>query len=171
MDQILPYQNFPSIQSMIFSKRTIRTTSVPKIRKIHSGVWKLKAKNLQNSQFWAKFLTISEFSGIYTMIFSRKTTKVVSIPKIMKIYSGVWKIQAKNTQKCLFWPKWPNFDHFWPFWGSKNFSIEKIFWGSSKSYEDTTSCKKLEKNIERSRLQDRNTRTHARTYVRTHARE
>ena len=28
---------------MIFSKRTIRTTSIPKISKIHRGVWKLKA--------------------------------------------------------------------------------------------------------------------------------
>ena len=39
---------------MIFSKKTIRTTSIPKVRKIHSGVWKLKAKNLQNCQFWPK---------------------------------------------------------------------------------------------------------------------
>ena len=56
---------------MIFSKRTIRTTSIPKIRKIHSGVWKLKANNLQNCQFWPKncqilathgqILAISEF--------------------------------------------------------------------------------------------------------------
>ena len=145
---------------MIFLKRTIRTTSIPKIRKIHSGVWKLKAKNLQNCQFWpknglkwtkfrhirifqayrvwfsergpseqlpyqklgrfivafgsyrsktlrtvnfgqkmakfwpqiAKFWPSQNFPGIYTMIFSKKTTRVVSIPKIMKIYSGVWKI-------------------------------------------------------------------------------
>ena len=43
-----------------------------KIRKIHSGVWNLKAKNLQNCQFWpkddqilatnGKILVISEFS-------------------------------------------------------------------------------------------------------------
>ena len=54
MDQISPYQNFPGIQSMIFSKRTIRTTSIPKIRKIQSGVWRLQAKNSQNCQFWPK---------------------------------------------------------------------------------------------------------------------
>ena len=50
---------------MIFSKKTIRITSIPKIRKIHSGVWKLTAKNLQNCQFWPKngqILAISEFS-------------------------------------------------------------------------------------------------------------
>ena len=63
--KISPKQNFPGIWSMIFSKRTIKTTSIPKIRKIHSGVWKLKAKNLQNCQFWPKsgqILAISEFS-------------------------------------------------------------------------------------------------------------
>ena len=54
MAKISSYQNFPGIQSMIFSKRTIRTTSIPKIRNIHGGVWKLKAKNLQNCQFWPK---------------------------------------------------------------------------------------------------------------------
>ena len=124
MDQISPYQNFPSIQSMIrnihsgvwklqaqnskiglkwtkfrqsmaknspqqiFSKRTIRTTSIPKIRKIHSSIWKLQAKNLQNCQFWPK-------------IFSKKTTRVVSIPKIMRIYSGVWKIGQKHSKMAI----------------------------------------------------------------------
>ena len=43
---------------MIFS-RTIRTTSIPKIRKIHSDIWKLTAKNLPNVNFGQK---ISEFS-------------------------------------------------------------------------------------------------------------
>ena len=43
----------------------------------------------------AKFWPSQNFPGIYTMIFS-KTTRVVFIPKIMKIYSGVRKIQAKN---------------------------------------------------------------------------
>ena len=60
--QKLPYQNFPGIQSMIFSKRTIRTTSIPKIRKIHSSVWKLKAKNL-NCQFWPKNYQILTTNG------------------------------------------------------------------------------------------------------------
>ena len=81
--------------------------------------------------------------------FPKKTTRVVSIPKIMKIYSGVWKILAKNTQKWLFWP----------FWRSK-ISDQKIFGWSSKSYGDTTSCKKSKKNIERSRLYDHNGRTY-----------
>ena len=100
--KILPYQNFSGIKSMIFSKRDIRTTYIPKIRKIHSSVWKLKAKNLQKFKFWpkngqilatnAQILAISDFPGIYTMIFSKKTTRVVSIPKIMKIYIGVLKM-------------------------------------------------------------------------------
>ena len=54
MTKISPYQKFPGIQSMIFSKKTIRTTSIPKIRKIHSGLWKLQVKTSQNCQFWQK---------------------------------------------------------------------------------------------------------------------
>ena len=48
-------QNFPGIQSMIFSEKTIRTTSIPKIRKIHSGVWKLQAQNSKTGLKWTKF--------------------------------------------------------------------------------------------------------------------
>ena len=40
----------------------------------------------------AKFWPSQNFPGIYTMIFSKKTTRVVSIPKDIKINSGVWKI-------------------------------------------------------------------------------
>ena len=82
----------------------------------------VKGQKPSNCQFWpemtnfwpqmAKLWPSQNFPGIYTMIFSKKTTRVVSIPKIMKIYSGVWKIQAKNTQKWLFWPKRQNFGHF-----------------------------------------------------------
>ena len=121
----LPYQNFSSTQSMIFSKTTTRATFIPKIRKIHSGVWKLKAKNLQTVNFgqkMAKFWRSQIFPGIYTMILSKKTTRVFSIPKIKKIYSSIWKIQAKNTQK-------------WLFWGSKNFSTKNFFDGHLRRME------------------------------------
>ena len=40
------FQNFPGIQSMISSKKTTRTTSILKIRKIHSGVWKFQVKKI-----------------------------------------------------------------------------------------------------------------------------
>ena len=183
---------------MIFSKRTIRTTSIPKIRKIHSSVWKLQVKNSRNCQFWPKNgqilglngqnLAISEFSrhkeynflkedhknnfhtknqedsqrclevkgqkpsklsilakfwpsqnypGIYTIIFSIKTTRVVAIPKIMKIYSGIWKIWAKNT--AISAQNGQILTIFGHFWGPKV---------SCESHGDTTSCKKLEQNIE-----------------------
>ena len=87
---------------MIFPKRTIRTTSIPKIRKIHSGVGSYRPKTFKTvdfgekmAKFWpqmAKFWQSQNFPGIYTMIFSKKTTREVSIPKIMKIYCGVWKL-------------------------------------------------------------------------------
>ena len=44
------------------------------------------------AKFWsqmAKFWPSQNFPSIYTMIFSKKTTRVVSIPKIMKIYSDI----------------------------------------------------------------------------------
>ena len=45
---------FSGMPNMIFSKTTIRTTFIPKTRKMHSGVWKLQVKNSQNCQFWKK---------------------------------------------------------------------------------------------------------------------
>ena len=99
---------------MIFSKKTIRTTSIPKIKKIHSGFWKLKAKKPQNCQFLPKNgqilatnrqILAQNFPGKYTMIFTKKTIRTISIPKIRKIHSGVWKLKAKNLQNCQFWPK------------------------------------------------------------------
>ena len=129
-----------------FLKEEHKTNFHTKIRKFYSSVWKLKARNLQNCQFWpkmakfwpqmTKFWPSQNFPGIYPMIFSKKTTRVVSIPKIMKIYSGVWKIQAKTLKNGYFGQKWPYFDHFWPFWGSINFSAEKIF-GGHLSHMDT----------------------------------
>ena len=54
MAKISPNQNFPGTQSMISSKKAIRTTSIPKIGKINSGVWKLQVKTSQNCQFWSE---------------------------------------------------------------------------------------------------------------------
>ena len=99
----------------------------------------------------------SEFIGSF------RSLKTSGEPKIMKTCSGVWKIQAKTLKNGYFGQKWPNSDHFR---GQKFFDKKKISW-SSKSYGDTTSCKKLEKNIEQSRLQDRNGRTNGRTDERT----
>ena len=99
------------IQSMIFSKKNVRTTSIPKIRNIHSGVWKLQAKNSKiglkwtNRYFMAKNSPYQNFPGKQSMIFSKRTIRTTSIPKIRKIHSGVWKLQAKNSKNCQFWPK------------------------------------------------------------------
>ena len=60
----------------------------------------------------AKFGPSQNFLGIYTMIFSKKTTRLVSIPKIMKIYSGVGRYRLKILAK-----------NFWPFWGSQKFFV------------------------------------------------
>ena len=76
---------------MIFSKRTIRTTSIPKIGRFIAAFGR-KVKTLKTVNFgqkMAKFWPSQNFPGIYTMIFSKKTTRVVSIPKNMKIFSGV----------------------------------------------------------------------------------
>ena len=94
---------------MMFSQTTIRTTSIPKIMKIHSGVWKLEVKNSQNIQFWPKNgqilakkwpnfglkwpkIAMSEFSRHIEYDFSKRIKRKTSIPKIRKIHSGVWKL-------------------------------------------------------------------------------
>ena len=85
---------------MIFLKKTLRTTSIPRRYIEAFGSYRSKTFKTVNfgqkmSKFWpqmAKFWPSQNFPGIYTMIFSKKTTWVVSIPKIMKIYSGVLKI-------------------------------------------------------------------------------
>ena len=72
------------------------------------------------AKFWpqmAKFWPSQNIPGIYTMIFSKKIKSVVSIPKFMKIYSGVWK--PKHSKMAIFWA----------FWGSKKFLTKKIFGG------------------------------------------
>ena len=152
MAKILPYQNFPGIQSIIFSKRIIRTTSIPKITRIHSGVWKLKAKNLQNCQFWPKneqilatngqILAISEFSWHIHYDFLKEDHKgsfhtkyYESLQRRLEDISqkhSRMAILAKNGQILII------FGHF----GVKKFFDRKNFWWSSKSYVDTTSCKK-----------------------------
>ena len=78
------------------------------------------------------------------MIFSKKTTRVVSIPKLGKFIVALGKYRPKTLKNGYFCQKWPNFDHFWPFLGIKKFFNRKNIWWSSKSYGDTTSCKKLE---------------------------
>ena len=65
---------------MIFSKKTIRTTSMPK-RKIHSGEvtgHKLLKLSIvaKMAKFWPqmpKFWPLQNFPNICTMIFSKKT--------------------------------------------------------------------------------------------------
>ena len=110
---------------MIFWKRTIRTTSIPKIRKIHSGVWKLSEKNSHNCQFWpknglkwTKFRHI-KISPAHRVLFSKrwsseqlpyqkqdpvwlvppKESKFKEVKKGRKICNYFWKIEAKNSQK------------------------------------------------------------------------
>ena len=105
MAKILPYQNFPGMQSMTFSKKTIRKTSIPKIRNNHSGVWKLQAQNSKIGLKWTKFRysmaknsPYQNFLAIQSMISSKKTIRTTSIPKIGKIHSSVWKLQVKTIK-------------------------------------------------------------------------
>ena len=133
MAKYSPHQNFPGIQSMIFSKRTIRTTFIPKIRMVQSCVWKLKARNLQNCHFWPKnvqilatngqILAISEFSRHMHYDFLKEDHKGSFHTKNYENLQ--WRLEdiGQNTQKLVFWP---NFDHFWPLLGSKNLSTKKF---------------------------------------------
>ena len=123
----------------------IQRSSIPKIRKIHSCVWKLQVKYSKTSQFWPKNDQIFVLNGqnfAKSEISRHIEYEFLKEDHKNNFHTKVWKLQVKNSQNCQFWP--------------------------SESHEDTTSCKKLEKNIERSRLQDWNGHT---DQVRTHARE
>ena len=133
MDKISPYQNFHRIQSMIFSKRTITTTSIPKIRKIHSGVWKLKAKNLQNCQFWpingqilvlnGQSFFISQFSWHIEYDFLKVDHKNNFHTKHQEDSQGRLEVKGQKPSKLsILAKKWPNFGHKWP-----NFGHLRIF--------------------------------------------
>ena len=159
---------------MILSKRSIKTTSIQKITKIHSGVWKLEANNLKNCQFWskmakfwphmAKFWSSQNFPGIYTMIFSKKTTRVVSIPKLWKF------IVAFKRPKTLYRPKTlktailAKNGQILTIFGVKKIFDHKTFWWSSKSYGDTTLCKKILQTVKVVGSERTNGRTNKRTY-------
>ena len=95
------YLNFPDMQSMIFSKRPINTTSIPKIRNIIVAFGNYRSKALKTVNFGqklakilskiAKILSYQSFPGIQSIIFSRKTIRKTSIPTIRKIHSSIWK--------------------------------------------------------------------------------
>ena len=53
-------------------------------------------------------------------------------------------IRSKTLKNGYFGQKWPNFDHFWPFWGSKKFSTEK-FVGGHLSHMETQLHAKIRK--------------------------
>ena len=55
MAKILPSQNFPGIQSMIFSKKTIRTTSIPKLGRFTAAFGSYRPKTLKNDYFGQKW--------------------------------------------------------------------------------------------------------------------
>ena len=120
-----PYKNFPGIQSMIFSKRTIRTTLLPKIRKIHSGVWKLQAKNSQKCQFCPKNgqilvlndqnSAISEFSRHIEYDFLKENHKNNFNTKNQEDSQRRLEVIGQNLSKLSILPKkWPNFHCKWP---------------------------------------------------------
>ena len=137
---------------MIFSKRTIRATFIPKIRKIHSGVWKLKAKNLQNCQFWPKngqilatngqILAISEFSRHIHYDFPKEDHTGNFHTKTIKLIAAFGGYRPKTLKNGYFGQKWPNLDHFWPLWGSNKFSTKKIFGGHLSHMETQLHAKK-----------------------------
>ena len=76
------------------------------------------------------------------MIFSKRIIRTTSIPKNRKIHSGVWK-RPKTLKNGYFGQILTIFGHF----GGQKLFRPKNFWWSSKSYRDTTSCKKSKKKI------------------------
>ena len=93
------------------------------------------------------------FPGIYTIIFSKENHKGSFHTKNQK---NLQRRLEDIGSKVHFLAKKGFFGYKNPPGGSKNFFDPNFFYWSSKWYGDLTSCKKSEKNIEQSRLQDRN---------------
>ena len=164
MAKISPYQNFPGIQSMIFSKRTIRTTSIPKIEKIHSGVWKLRAKKPSKLSILAKngqILAISEFSRHIYYDFLKEDHKGSFHTKNYENFQRrLEDIGQKHSKMAILAKN----DQILTIFG--HFGVQKIF--RPKKLETHTEtqlhAKNQKKNIEQSRLQDRNARMDGQTH-------
>ena len=87
----------------------MRTTSIPKIRKIHSGVWKLWLINSQNYQFWpengqilatnGQILAISEFSWYIEYYFLKERHKTCFHTKVYENYSNFSGIKEVKRPK------------------------------------------------------------------------
>ena len=121
---------------MIFSKRTIRTTSIPKIRKIHSGVWNLKL-NLQNCQFWQKngqilatngqILAISEFSRHIHYDFLKKDHKSsFHTKKLWKFIAAFGRYRPKTLKNGYLAKNVQILTIFGHFGGQKIFSTNLV---------------------------------------------
>ena len=111
-----PYQNFHGIYSMIGSPERVKIpwSSIQKIRKIHSCVWKFIGQKLSKQSILAKNgqilvlngqnFAISEFSRHIEYDFLKVDYKN-NLPKIKKIHNGVWKLLAQNSKIGLKWTK------------------------------------------------------------------
>ena len=113
---------------MIFSKRSIRTTSIPKIWKIRSSIWKLKAIKRQNCQFWPKngqilatnsqILVISGFSQLRHYGFLKKDhNDSFHTKKYKNLYRRLEDICQKYSKMAIMTPVLlPKFSNliFWP---------------------------------------------------------
>ena len=75
------------------------------------------------------------------------------------------RYRPKTLKNGYFGQVWPNFDHFWPFWGSKNFSTEKNFGGHLSHMETQLHAKNQKKNRTAVGPEHTYVRTHGRTRV------
>ena len=105
----------------------------PKIRRIHSGVWKLQVKNSQNCQFWPKNgqilvlngqnSAISEFSRHIEYDFLKEDHKNNFHTKNQEDSQPCLEVKGQKPSKLsILAKKWPNFGHKWP-----NFGHLRIF--------------------------------------------
>ena len=113
---------------------------------------------------WPKFRHIRIFPA-YRVWFSQRWPQVYfPYQKLWKFIAAFGRYRPKTLKNGYFGQKWQNFDHFWPFRRSKNFSTEKIFGGHLSHMETQLHAKNYKKILNG---QGCRTGTHARTYVRT----
>ena len=102
MAKNLPHQNFPGIYTMIFSKKTIRVVSTPKIRKNKTQYDWFPGKSQNSKKFSAKFKqypTTSKNHRVFLNILGvkippRRSQQILGV----KITSKMNSQHRRNTQ-------------------------------------------------------------------------
>ena len=139
-----PYQNFPSIYSLIFWKRTIRITSIQKLGRFIVAFGSYRSKTLKlalnghNSAIpWPKIRHLRIFPAYRVWFSERGPSEQIPYQKLGRFIVAFGSYRPKTLKIGLKWTKFR-----YPM--SKNFFDQKIFSGHL-SHVQTNFMQKIRK--------------------------